>query len=663
MPSSPPTKSLSSTSNNTPMLRVNMRQLSYNRLCGITKAKMLPRPFGTVSINKSAATAAAVPKQEHAYVEDITAGKMLRFQESLPRLPVPSLKDTAAVYLKSVHPIVSPEQFRNTVNVVQKFISDQGEGPALQKRLLAKATDPNVKNWVYDWWNDAAYMSYRDPVVPYVSYFYGHKDDPVRKTAASRGAAIVTAALDFKMLVDSKNLEPEYLKRRPLCMDSYKWMFNACRIPAPGSDHAVKYSPESPENKTITVIRKNRFYDLPYEVDGVQLSTAELEAQLAKIIADADAQPKAPAVGAISSANRDREVVYRNHLRSDPTNAKLLARVEASAFVLALDDGTSPSSLTERAHQFWHGDGANRWYDKPCQFIVCDNGVSGFMGEHSMMDGTPTCRLNDYVCDVILNNKVSHGSSLRQLPPPQELKFSVSDIVQADLAEAQEAFKKEIGLHEVEVLAYTRFGKDLIKTFKASPDAYVQMALQLAHYRMFGCLRPTYESATTRQYQLGRTEVCRSASDDALSFVEAFGKTDVSPSEKVALMRQAMNAHVEYVGAATAGFGCDRHLFGLKNLVDKGSPMPEIFTDPTYGFSTTWIFSTSQLSSEFFNAYGWSQVTDKGFGIAYMINGGSLQFNVCSKFQNSPELSRQIGKALDDMADMFQTAEPPKAKL
>ncbi len=73
---------------------------------------------------------------------------------------------------------------------------------------------------------------------------------------------------------------------------------------------------------------------------------------------------------------------------SSNVNAASLEAIEAASFLVCLDDA-SPITLEERAHQYWHGDGANRWYDKPLQFIVNDNGTSGFMGEHSMMDGTP----------------------------------------------------------------------------------------------------------------------------------------------------------------------------------------------------------------------------------------------------------------------------------
>ena len=542
---------------------------------------------------------------------------MLRFEDSLPKLPVPSLEETAARYLKTVHPLLSSSEFQSTTKAVQDFIRPGGSGSKLQERLLARREDPKIKNWIYEWWNDAAYMAYRDPVVPYVSYFYSHRDDRRRRDPAKRAAAITTATLEFKKQVDEGTLEPEYMKKLPVSMESYQWMFNECRIPKKPADIPAKYSPT--ENKHILVIRKNQFFKVMHEVDGQQLNTSELEQQFRRVYEKAE---KAPAVGVLTTENRDiwteaREVLLNAH----SSNAKALKDIEAASFVVCLDDA-APVTLEERAHQYWHGDGCNRWFDKPLQFIINDNGTSGFMGEHSMMDGTPTHRLNDYVNAVIFNNKLdfSDPSIRSSLPEPTVIKFHVTREVQTEIDRAIKDFNEVIGLHELRVQAYQGYGKGLIKKFKCSPDAYVQMIIQLAYFKMYGKNRPTYESATTRRFQQGRTETCRSVSDDSVAFCKAMVDHSVEPKEVVALFRKAVNSHVEYITVASDGKGVDRHLFGLKKLIKEGEEIPAIYKDPAYAYSSTWRISSSQLSSEFFNGYGWSQVVDDGWGIAYMIN-------------------------------------------
>lgn len=546
---------------------------------------------------------------------------MLRFEDSLPRLPVPTLEETAKRYLKSVHPLLNKDEFEHTKKAVADFVKPDGVGEALQKKLLARRDDPKHKNWIYEWWNDAAYLSYRDPVVPYVSYFYSHRDDRRRRNPAKRAAALTSAVLEFKKQVDGGTLEPEYMKRRPISMDSYQWMFNGCRVPAKSIDHPVKYSPK--DNKHIVVIRKNQFFKVMHETGGKQLNTSELEQQFRKIYEKAE---KSPAVGILTTENRDIWAAARKTLiEANAANRATLQAIESSSFIVCLDDAT-PVTLEERAHQYWHGDGSNRWFDKPLQFIINDNGTSGFMGEHSMMDGTPTHRLNDYVNMLTFTDKLDFNNpTIRSdLPDPQPLKFHVDKAVQAEISRATTDFQTVIGEHELRVQAYQGYGKGMIKKFKCSPDAYVQLTIQLAYHKMYGKNRPTYESAATRRFQQGRTETCRTVSDDSVAFCDAMADPSIPPEKCAELFRKAVDAHVQYISDAADGKGVDRHLFGLKKLLGEGEQVPAIFMDPAFAYSGKWYLSSSQLSSEYFNGYGWSQVIDEGWGIAYMINENRL---------------------------------------
>ncbi|KAI9794721.1 MAG: Carnitine O-acetyltransferase mitochondrial [Piccolia ochrophora] len=595
------------------------------------------------------------------YREDASKGPMLRFEDSIPRLPIPTLPETADRYLKSVHPLLSKPEFERTKKAVADFIKTGGSGETLQKRLIARREDPKHKSWIIDWWNEAAYLAPRDPVVPYVSYFYSHRDDRRRRNPTKRAAALTTAVLEFKKQVDSGALEPEYMKKLPISMSSYQWMFNTCRIPAKPVDHPVKH----PANKHnyFVVIRKNQFFKVPHHVGDQQLNTSELENQFKRIYEKAE---KAPAVGALTSENRDVWADARDRLiKANAANRKALETIEASSFIFCLDDAT-PVTLEERAHQYWHGDGANRWYDKPLQFIVNDNGTSGFLGEHSMMDGTPTHRLNDYANMVIFNNKLdfSNPHVRSDIPEPQPIKFHITKEVQADISQATQDFAEVIGMHELKVQAYQGYGKGMIKKFKTSPDAFVQMLIQLGYHKMFGKNRPTYESAATRRFQMGRTETCRSVSDASVAFCDAMADPSVDEETCRDLFRKAVQSHVQYISDASDGKGVDRHLFGLKKLLEPNEEVPDIYQDPAYTYTSKWYLSSSQLSSEYFNGYGWSEVIDEGFGVAYMINENSIQFNIVSKGLGCERLSFYINEAAGDLRDLLlPTVEPPKAKL
>ena len=225
---------------------------------------------------------------------------MLRFEDSLPRLPVPTLAETSKRYLKSVHAVVNNQEFEATKKAVAEFIKPGGQGEVLQKRLVARRDDPAYKNWIYEWWNDAAYLGDRGPCVPYVSYFYSHRDDRRRRDPAKRAAAMTTAVLEFKKQVDEGTLEPEYMRNAPIAMSSYWWMFNACMIPGKPLDYPVKHSYK--EHPYLVVVRKNQFFKVMHEVGGRQLNTSELEQQFRRIYERAE---KCPAIGALTAEGRN----------------------------------------------------------------------------------------------------------------------------------------------------------------------------------------------------------------------------------------------------------------------------------------------------------------------------------------------------------------------
>jgi carnitine O-acetyltransferase len=143
-------------------------------------------------------------------------------------------------------------------------------------------------------------------------------------------------------------------------MESYQWMFNACRIPARPAYHPVKYDPK--EHKHFVVVRKNQFFKVMHEVGGQQLNTSELEQQFKRTYEKAE---RVPAVGILTTEYRDIWTDARKKLlEAHASNATALKTIESASFVMCLDDA-APVTLEERAHQYWHGDGANRWSTNP----------------------------------------------------------------------------------------------------------------------------------------------------------------------------------------------------------------------------------------------------------------------------------------------------------
>lgn len=53
-------------------------------------------------------------------------------------------------------------------------------------------------------------------------------------------------------------------------------------------------------------------------------------------------------------------------------------------------------------------------------------------------------------------------------------------------------------------------------------------------------------------------------------------------------------------------------LAGLKKVLKDGEKLPAIYSDPTFSQSNNWVLSTSQLTSEFFEGWGYGEGESQG---------------------------------------------------
>eukprot|EP01117_Protostelium_nocturnum_P008952 TRINITY_DN3214_c0_g1_i1.p1 TRINITY_DN3214_c0_g1~~TRINITY_DN3214_c0_g1_i1.p1 ORF type:complete len:652 (-),score=274.46 TRINITY_DN3214_c0_g1_i1:1092-3047(-) len=616
----------------------------------------------------------APSRKQSGIKEDPTASRLMRFEASLPSLPVPKLEQTTQKYLHTVRPLVDDAAFEKTKKAVAEFTKENGQGRELQKRLEARAAQPGMKNWIAEWWDEYAYMSYRDPVAVYSNYAYMLRDDRLRRNAPARAAALLRGVLEFRKSLESGDLEPEYSRGAPMAMTSYRMMFNSCRHPVKPNDTATKFDPKT--NNHVIFMRKNKFYELEVVRGEESLSSAQMEQQIAKIIQMAGETNAKDPVGILTSENRDVWTEAREALlKADPSNENALRRIESGIIVFCLDD-TKPITREEHAWGAWTGDGRNRFFDKQ-EFIVYENGKASYNGEHAVMDGTPTFRLNDTIGDLIASGK--HDANAKwsgPLPEPKEITFKLNDSVRKYIRNAEVAFDKLRGGQDLTTLHWDSYGKELIKKFKVSPDSYVQMMMQLAYYRMHDKLGPCYESTQVRKFQLGRTEVTRSVSNEAAAFVKSFDDPNISNEKKAELLRAAAVSHNSYMNEAANGHGVDRHLLGLKKCLKDGEKLPEIYSDPSFGLSNHWVLSTSSLNSKHISNWGYGEVVTDGFGLSYSVADNQLCWMITtlrngdSKFgsRNRSELLKaHLEDAARDMRELMESVPPPadvpRAKL
>mmetsp|Transcript_6359 Transcript_6359/g.14771 ORF Transcript_6359/g.14771 Transcript_6359/m.14771 type:complete len:623 (+) Transcript_6359:326-2194(+) len=595
-----------------------------------------------------------------------------KHQHTLPRLPVPDLGQTLVRYLQSVRPLVTDEQFARTVKAVSDF-AVSGQGEELQRRLKKRAEEKQHTSWLVEWWNQIAYLTDRGPVVFYVSYFFGFKPFPsslLREPPIGGGtanaqcnvaAAIVEHALNFKQMLQDETCSPDFVGKSAQCMAVYPLLFNACRIPTLPSDVVATYNPHT--HSHILVARRGRFFRLEVlDAAGRRLSPQALAHQLKRVIEEADRQgPAGCGIGALTSWGRDEWARARRLLAArGGANEEALEAIQSASLVVCLDHDAGPDVST-RARQYWHGDGTNRFYDKTLQWIVLPDGRAGFLGEHAISDGGPCLRVNQYILQSIfkkpsLSSSSPPSSSAASVSPPRELKFIMDGEVQKAVQQAQAEFSKIVAEHELERVAVDGLGRDGIKAVGVGADGFCQMAIQTAYFKEHGELAPTYEACSTRGFLHGRTETVRSCSRAAAAFIKAMATCTGSSDERRKLLLTAVAAHQMQARECSAGQGVDRHLVGLKMLVGEKEAVPDIFSDPSYTHSKTWRLSTSNLSTEELESWGYGEVVPEGYGVAYSIQKARSVFTVTCRGEagkgRAKALARAIAEVMREIRDV-----------
>nr|XP_034802217.1 carnitine O-palmitoyltransferase 1, brain isoform isoform X6 [Pan paniscus] len=452
---------------------------------------------------------------------------LFSYQRSLPRQPVPSVQDTVRKYLESVRPVLSDEDFDWTAVLAQEFLRLQAS--LLQWYLRLKSWW--ASNYVSDWWEEFVYLRSRNPLMVNSNYYMMDflYVTPTPLQAARAGNA-VHALLLYRHRLNRQEIPPTLLMgMRPLCSAQYEKIFNTTRIPGVQKDY-IRHLHDS---QHVAVFHRGRFFRMGTHSRNSLLSPRALEQQFQRILDDpSPACPHEEHLAALTAAPRGTWAQVRTSLKTQAAEA--LEAVEGAAFFVSLD--AEPAGLTREdpaasldayAHALLAGRGHDRWFDKSFTLIVFSNGKLGLSVEHSWAD----CPISGHMWEFTLATECFQlgystdghckGHPDPTLPQPQRLQWDLPDQIHSSISLALRGAKILSENVDCHVVPFSLFGKSFIRRCHLSSDSFIQIALQLAHFRDRGQFCLTYESAMTRLFLEGRTETVRSCTREACNFVRA----------------------------------------------------------------------------------------------------------------------------------------------
>ncbi|OBS68279.1 hypothetical protein A6R68_03179, partial [Neotoma lepida] len=318
----------------------------------------------------------------------------------------------------------------------------------------------------------------------------------------------------------------------------------------------------------------------------------------------------------------------------DPENLTLLEKIQTSLFVYSMED-ISPHVTPEDSSQ------------------------------HAPYDAMVMVNIAHYVDERILETEGRWKGSekIRDIPLPEELVFTVDEKILSDIYQAKAQHLK--GASDLQIAAYTftSFGKKLTKKEALHPDTFIQLALQLAYYRLHGRPGCCYETAMTRYFYHGRTETARSCTVEAVKWCQTMQDPSTSLLERQQKMLQAFAKHNKMMKDCSNGKGFDRHLLGLLLVAkEEGLPVPELFEDPLFsrsGGGGNFVLSTSLVG--YLRIQGVVvPMVHHGYGFFYHIRDDRFVV-ACSAWRSCPEtdsekLVQMTFLAFHDMIQLMNTA-------
>ncbi|PVU84639.1 hypothetical protein BB560_007298 [Smittium megazygosporum] len=627
-------------------------------------------------------------------------------QTSLQRLPIPPVAHTLSQYLDSLRPLLKASDLAETRKIVNDFstplnrlqgsnsTSSHSVADILQMRLSAYDATQQF-HWLEKWWEETAYLTWRAPLIINSNYWLTFESipfayDQIQDKSIENNAKLMSREEKRSLVVfDSgfgefqirlaaavakETLPVERVGGKPICMNQYKGLFGVTRIPRTECDEIFKYK------GTLThfiLMAKDQLFKIPLLSEtGERLEIGDIEKDLFSAIEFCNSLNKSnmePPVGLLTAGNRDRWSVAYAKLTCNPNSPsfKTISDIKTSAFVLSLEDFYSPKAggqsswqrLVKRGGKVGH----NRWFDKHISYVVDRNGNLGANGEHSPIDAVVPAKLYNYVVTQINKNPFSkHQKSpctqslISSKPKFEHLKFGCLDSeIKSMISETEKEINALDNASASDNLTFKSFGSSFIKTGKVSPDAFIQMCIQLAYYRLHGEVVPTYESASTRAFRHGRTDTIRSLSQEMKDFVVGMCSNTTSDVQKYQLMAATAKKHVLTSRLASNGLGVDRHLLGLRysflklaSLRDEPKFPTEIaarlFNDSAMSNSSTWKLSTSGLfpnKTLVFTGFGCLPMP-KCYGMNYTIMPDFIKFGIETKC--GPEFS---ASSLDGFVD------------
>lgn len=395
-----------------------------------------------------------------------------------------------------------------------------------------------------------------------------------------------------------------------------------------------------------------------------------------------------------SSFKDDESITDNNELEildnSDETNMAKSTRNLKRLFY-----GTS--ILNCDGHQT--GSCVSRWYDK-LQLVITEDSEASVIWDSFTCDGSAVLRFTSemYTESILrLAREVNLGDAQFSLWPSinyrsdssssnkktleadpvkitRKIEWKFSDILNTHIHLSETKLADLISRYDI-LRVSIPFGRKDASIWEVKPDAMIQIALQLAHFALYGKMIYGVEPISTRSFKNSRSCYINIQSAELLELCREFITNSLDGVSKLNKFLKCCKLHTQKVKTSKVGDGFEKHFNALRYLF-KFSEHYGLYLDSKDAEIGKSIFEspilTPFLVPEFLaancgnaatTAFAITPNSPNGFGIGYTIKDDSCDLTVISQFRQGGRLMFMLNWVLSEFSRIWKeniTSSPGK---
>ncbi|EHN02700.1 Yat2p [Saccharomyces cerevisiae x Saccharomyces kudriavzevii VIN7] len=262
----------------------------------------------------------------------------------------------------------------------------------------------------------------------------------------------------------------------------------------------------------------------------------------------------------------------------------------------------------------------------------------------------------------------SNGKGLSEIDPKsvvEKIDWSFSNILNTHVHLSETKLADLISKYDI-VRASIPLGRRSAQRLGIRPDSMVQVALQVAHYALYGRMVFGLEPVSTRGFRNSRSSFINIQNQELLELCQLFISSSIDGTGKLDKFIQTCESHHEMVKCAKSGVGYEKHFNALKYLFKFHNHFGISLSDDESSaakdlFESTLILPFSQpelIVANCGNAatttFGITPAVPQGFGIGYIIKDDQVDLTVTSQFRQGDRLMFMLNWVLSEIRSYWR---------